>query len=254
MPNNFGLFFTRDNTVIRLPVNPEKLPVARGNENDDYNVLGLGPIMVPRLPSLRVVTISSFFPGRVSPLVLTPNKFQPPEFYIQFFEAAMKEKAPILYTPARYYENGEPFMTGDAGFEVLVTRFDTEERGGETGDFYYDLELTEYKDYAPQTMQAAASTTDAGSAAAAAQPAQVTTEPARSIPQGQLVVGSACTLNGPYYYSSYGDEPHGSGNGKQVLVSRIVDLSRAYPYHVTNLSGGALGWVTAASLQVVSTT
>lgn len=247
MPNNFGLFFTRDNTVIRLPVNPEKLPVTRGNENDDYNVLGLGPIMVPRLPSLRVVTISSFFPGRVSPLVLTPNEFQPPEFYIQFFEAAMKEKAPILYTPVRYYENGEPFMTSDVDLEVLVTRFDTEERGGETGDFYYDLELTEYKDYAPQTMRVAVSTTDA-------QPAQVTTEPARSIPQGQLVVGAACTLNGPYYYSSYGDEPHGSGNGKQVLVSRIVDLSRAYPYHITNLSGGALGWVTAASLQVVSTT
>ena len=254
MPNNFGLFFTRDSTVIRLPVNPEKLPVARGNENDEYNVLGLGPIMVPRIPSLRVVSISSLFPGRVSPLVLTPNEFKEPEFYIRFFESAMRDRAPILYTPARYYEDGTPFMTGDPGFEALVTQFNTEERAGETGDFYYDLELTEYKDYSPQTTQAAASTTDAGSTTAASQPAQVTTEPARSIPQGQLVVGSACTLNGPYYYSSYGDEPHGSGNGKQVVVSRIVDLSRAYPYHVTNLSGGALGWVTAASLQVVSTT
>lgn len=257
MPNNFGLFFTRNSTVIRLPVNPEKLPVERDNENDDYNVLGLGPIMVPRLPSLRVVSISSFFPGRVSPLVLTPNQFQPPEFYIQFFESAMREKAPILYTPARYYENGEPFMTGDTGFEVLVTQFDTEERGGETGDFYYDLELTEYKDYSPQAMQTAQQTTTGGAGTIGrgeAQPTQVTTEPARSVPQGQLVVGSTCTLNGPYYYSSYGDEPHGNGNGTQVNVSRIVDLSRAYPYHVVNAGGGALGWVTGASLQVVSTT
>lgn len=250
MPNNFGLFFTRDGTVIRLPVNPEKLPVARGNENDEYNVLGLGPIMVPRLPSLRVVTISSFFPGRVSPMVLTPNEFQLPEFYIQFFESAMREKAPILYTPARYYENGEPFMTGDAGFEVLVTKFDTEERGGETGDFYYDLELTEYKDYSPQTMQTAQ---QAAGSTSSTQPAQVTTQPARSIPQGQLVVGSNCVLNGSYYASSYGDPPSGSGNGAQVTVSRIVDLSRSYPYHVVNAAGGALGWVTGASLQVVST-
>lgn len=255
MPNNFGLFFTRDGTVIRLPVNPEKLPVARGNENDGYNVLGLGPIMVPRIPSLRVVKISSFFPGRIFPGILTPNDFQPPEFYIQFFESAMREKAPILYTPTRYYENGEPFMTGDPGFEVLVTQFDTEERGGETGDFYYDLELTEYKDYSPQTMQTAQNTA-AGSASAAstAQPAQVTTEPARGIPRGQLVVGSTCTLNGPYYYSSYGDAPSYPGNGAQVTVSRIVDLSRAYPYHVVNTAGGALGWVSAASLQVVSAT
>ena len=44
--NNFGLFFTRDGAVIRLPVNPEKLPVARDTENGDYNVLGIGQIMV----------------------------------------------------------------------------------------------------------------------------------------------------------------------------------------------------------------
>ena len=250
MPNNFGLFFTRDNTLVRLPVNPEKLPVARGNENDDYNVLGLGPIMVPRLPSLRVVKISSFFPGRITPMVLTPNEFKPPEFYIQFFESAMREKAPILYTPARYYENGESFMSSDPGFEVLVTQFDTEERGGETGDFYYDLELTEYKDYSPQGMQTAQ---QAASGTSTTQPAQVTTEPSRGIPQGQIVVGSTCTLNGAYYYSSYGDPPFASGNGAQVAVSRIVDLARAYPYHVVSASGGALGWVSGASLQVVST-
>ena len=31
--NNFGLFFTRDGQVVRLPVNPEKLPVARDHDN-----------------------------------------------------------------------------------------------------------------------------------------------------------------------------------------------------------------------------
>ena len=123
--NNFGLFFTRDGTVIRLPVNPEKLPVARDTENGDYNVLGIGQIMVPRTPSLKEVTISSFFPGRPFSGVLTSGGFQPPEFYIQFFEAAMNDKAPILYTPVRYYENGEPFMTGDPGMTCLVTQFNT---------------------------------------------------------------------------------------------------------------------------------
>ena len=61
--NNFGLFFTRDGTVIRLPQNPEKLPVAKDNDNGEYNVLGVGPIMVPRTPALREITISSFFRG-----------------------------------------------------------------------------------------------------------------------------------------------------------------------------------------------
>ncbi len=258
MPNNFGLFFTRDGTVLRLPVNPEKLPVARGNENDDYNVLGLGPIMVPRDPSLRVVTISSFFPGRIFPGVLTPNEFQPPEFYIQFFESAMQDKVPILYTPVRYYENGEPFMTGDTGFEVLVTKFDTEERGAETGDFYYDLELTEYKDYSPQTMQvqnaAAGQSRTTSTGSGNTQPVQATVEATRSIPAGQIVAGSTCIANGQYCYTSYGDSPYGTCNGQRVTVVRIVDQSRAAPFLIQTETGGALGWTAAASLQVVSQT
>ena len=245
MANNFGLFFTRDGVVIRLPVNPAKLPVVRDNDNSDYNVLGIGPIMVPRIPKLRVVTISSFFPGRVFSGVLTSGGFKPPEFYIDFFESAMNDKVPILYTPVRYYEDGEPFMTGDSGFQVLVTQFNTEERGGETGDFYYDLTLTEYRDYTPGTMQVqqAANTAPAASA-----------EPARDIPAEQIVVGSLCTANGPYYYTSYGDEPHGNGKGRRVTVSRMVDATRAYPIHVTTESGGALGWMRKDALQVVSDT
>nr|DAD70860.1 MAG TPA: tail assembly protein [Siphoviridae sp. ctvok7] len=244
--NNFGLFFTRDNTVIRLPVNPEKLPVARETENGEYNVLGIGPIMVPRTPNQREVTISSFFPGRVFSGVLTAGQFQPPEFYIQFFESAMNDRVPILYTPVRYYENGEPFMTGDTGFQVLVTQFQTEERGGETGDFYCKLTLTEYRDYSPQTMQVKQESAGA--------PATATTAPARETPKGQLVVGATCVANGPYYYTSYGDEPHGNGRGRTVKVSRMVDAARAYPVHITTEAGGALGWIKKESLQVVSST
>ncbi len=245
--NRFGLFFTRDGQVLRLPVNPEKLPVARDNDNSEYNVLGIGPIMVPRAPKQRVVTISSFFPGRPFTGVLTAGGFQPPEFYIQFFERAMADRAPVLYTPVRYYEDGEPFLTGDTGFEALVTQFNTEERGGETGDFYYDLELTEYRDYSPQAIQVQ-------QAATGTDPAVMTTEPSRDVPQGQLVAGATCIANGPYYYTSYGDEPHGDSNGRTVVVSRIVDATRAYPVHVTTESGGALGWMRPEALQVVSAT
>ena len=247
MANNFGLFFTRDGQVIRLPVNPEQLPVEKDNANDDYNVLGIGPIMVPRTPKQRVVTISSFFPGRSFPGVLTSNGFQPPEFYINFFNSAMDEKAVILYTPVRYYENGTPFMQSDTGFQVLVTSFTYTEKGGETGDFYYDLELTEYRDYSPQAMQiqtAATSTT----------PATVSTEKQRDIPQGQIVVGSVCIANGRYYATSYGTGSSGSANGRRVVVSRIVDGSRTCPIHITTESGGALGWIAKSALQVVSQT
>lgn len=247
MANNYGLFFTRDGQVLRLPVNPEEFPIERDNENDDYNVLGLGPIMVPRLPSLKVITISSFFPGRIAPYVLTSGGFIEPEFYINFFESAMKDRVPILFTPVRYYEDGTPYMTGETGMQVLVTSFETTEKGGETGDFYYELELTEYRDYSPLTMQIEEPAEDEGASTA-------TAEPARETPAGEITVGCTCIMNGRYYYSSYGDNPWGETSNKRVKVSRIVtsDPSRAQPIHITTESGGALGWTTKANLQVVS--
>lgn len=247
MSNQFEICFRLDGQLIRLPVNPAKLPVAHPTSNDKYNVLGLGEIMVPRLPDLRTLRISSFFPGRPLPGMQEQSGFLPPEFYINFFSRAQEQKKPLAYTPVRYYENGEPFMTGDSGFDVLVTAFDFEERGGETGDFYYDLTLTEYRDYAPQQLQLQSSGDKGGG-----QPVQVTAEKARSLPDGQLYAGCSAVANGNYYFTSAGDEPHGVASNKRVQVQRILAADKAYPVHILSESGGALGWVKKEVLQVVN--
>ncbi len=241
--NNYGLFFTRDGNILRLPVNPADLPTERTAENGEYNVLGVGPIIVPRTPGLAVISISSFFPGRPFSGVLTPNGFLPPEVYIRFFETAMKDRAVIRYTPARYHEDGTPYMTGGSEMDVVVTKFTYEERGGETGDFYYDLELTEYRDYTPQKLSI--------QKAKPGEPAVASTEPSRDIQQGRLYAGCTCVVNGNFYYTSYGDEPHGTAAGRRVKVSRIVDSSRPAPIHITTEDGGGLGWTSASALQVV---
>jgi len=133
MPSLYRIYFSRDSTVLSLPINPEKLPETKESDNGEYNVLGLGPVMQPRTPKLRKVTISGLFPGRRLPW-MSAAVFLPPSVYITFFKSAMDQKRPIVYTPVRYYENGTPFLGGGMGFECLVTSFKTEERGGETGD------------------------------------------------------------------------------------------------------------------------
>lgn len=249
---SYAIYFqkqdAKDTTLFHLPVNPEKLPVTQDSANEEYNVLGIGPIMVPRKPNLKKVTIESYFPGKIDSLTLTSGDFQPPEFYINFFRNAMRNKEVLIYTPTRYYEDGTPYFVNDPGFAVLVTNFETEERGGETGDFYYTLELTEYRDYSPLIAQIQTEATAEKSATA-------TIEQTRSIPKGQLYVGAKAVLNGNYFYSSYGDKPYGSGNGRQVVVSRIIndDNDRAYPVHVKSESGGALGWCKKGDLQGVDT-
>lgn len=242
----FGIYFQKEGEApYLLPVNPETLPVARSADNGEYNVLGIGPIMIPRIPNQRKVTISSYFPGRpASGMLVGARGFVPPSSFIDFFEKAMNNREVIVYHPIRYYENGEAFSGGDdEGFQCLVTRFDTEERGGETGDFYYTLDIVEYRDYSPQEITFL--TPENGVPLAAAP------EPTRAIPPGQIVVGSTCIINGRYYADSYAGGSYGNGNGRRVKVSRIVDLARSKPYHVTTESGGPLGWTSADNLQVV---
>lgn len=112
------LFFTGQHRAV-LPINPEKLPETKESDNGEYNVLGLGPVMQPRTPKLRKVTISGLFPGRRLPW-MSAAVFLPPSVYITFFKSAMDQKRPIVYTPVRYYENGTPFLGGGMGLSALL--------------------------------------------------------------------------------------------------------------------------------------
>lgn len=262
MANNYGIFFSRDGQVIRLPINPEKLPETKDGDNGEYNVLGIGPITIPRIPKQKEITISSYFPGSVTPEVLTANGFLAPETYIEFFRSAMDDKAIITYTPARYMPDGTPFASQDPGFDCIVTSFTTEERGGETGDFYYDLTIREYRDYSPLTVtvnQSAQNTSTTPSTNPTIvqtdnAAATLTTEPNRDIPQGQLYEGCKVVANGTYFYNSYGDTPSYPVSGLQCVVSRIItdDPSRPAPVLIATNYGTWLGWIAKDALQVVS--
>ena len=41
----YGLYFERDGTVLRIPVNPEGYTIRKEGDNAEYNVLGLGPVI-----------------------------------------------------------------------------------------------------------------------------------------------------------------------------------------------------------------
>lgn len=241
MPNNFGLFLTRGTTVMRLPVNPERLPVVREVAHGEYNVLGIGDIVQARIPGLRTVKISSYFPGRAFPGV---EVFREPQEYINFINAAADAREPIIYTPVRYYEDGTPFMEGDIGMEMLVSSFTYEERGGETGDFYYDLALVEYRDYSPRTAQIRAASIDISpTAAATASPAVITTDPTRSTPAGQLTVGVQVKVNGSGYTTPNGDEAAITYFDNLAEVLRMVDGDRAAPVCIRTGNEGGVSWV-----------
>lgn len=245
MENRYGLYLSREGTTVRLPVNPESYTITRDGGNEEYNVLGVGPIVVPRKPKLAKVSWSGLLPGRADLwAVVTAGAFQPPKFYIDFLQSAMEARAVIRFVANRVLEDGTPLF--DTNMEAVVSQFKTEERGGETGDFYYELGLTEYRDYTPKTVKLQPP-------ASAGEPASATAETTRSIPAGQLTVGQAVLVNGNCYRSSYGAEPHGVLSGFRGSISRIIttDPQRPYPCHIAAESGGAKGWVRRDQIQVI---
>ena len=268
----YKLYFSRDSTVLALPINPEKLPETISADNGKYNVLGLGQIMQPRTPDLRTVSISGLLPGRRLPG--QTGIHLPPAVYMDFFTSAMKRRVPIVYTPVRVYENGLPFLGPSLGFPCLVTSFKAEERGGETGDFYFDLSLSEYRDFSPQravvqgegqtctftpataestsaqtTARTIAASSVISTAASAASTVRLTLTPTRSTPSDRLVVNARRKVSGSYYAASDGAEPLGSVHGLLVTVRRIASHAKPCPVCVADASGDVLGWMAEADLQ-----
>lgn len=268
----YKLYFSRDSTVLALPINPEKLPETISADNGKYNVLGLGQVMQPRTPDLRTVSISGLLPGRRLPG--QTGIHLPPVVYMDFFTSAMKKKTPIVYTPVRVYENGLPFLGPSLGFPCLVTSFKAEERGGETGDFYFDLSLSEYRDFSPQravvqgegqtgtftpataestsaqtTARTIAASSVISTAASAASTVRLALTPTRNTPSDRLVVNARRKASGSYYAASDGAESLGSVHGLLVTVRRIASRAKPCPVCVADASGDVLGWMAEADLQ-----
>ena len=273
--NFYSIYFTRNGQVVRLPFNPSELPDEQEAENGQYNVLGIGPLSIARDPNQRKVKISSFFPGTVGSSLTSLISFRPPEYYIEFFRSAMRDQEPVLYTPTRIDELGIPYALSQVGYYVLVDSFNYREKGGETRDFYYDLECTEYRDPSPNTVQivqqgstaasapatasasrtrmARATTTAVTAAAsAAAAPLKAMVEPTRAMPARQLAVGVKCTLNGSYYADQHKSAPATAASGLQVQIVRMDDGSLEAPVYVKGLDGTHLGWTAKDMLTVVN--
>lgn len=229
----YGIYLTAENTTIRFPVNPQELPIEYPQENESYDVLALGEIVQPRKPGLAKISWEDgLLPGSSnSPYVLTAGDFEPPEFYIKFLNRCKTLGIIGTLTIDRRYEDGTPFHSDT--FSVVVGAFTVTEKGAETGDFYYSITFTEYRNYLPGSVTL--ETKASGSVAAV-------TKTQRSVPSNQLVVGSKVTVSGVYCYTSAGGKPHGTGSGRTAVVSRILTSSAAYPVLLRTAAGGLLGW------------
>jgi len=233
----YGLYFNKEGVTIRIPINPQEYTIKYPSDNTRYNVLGLGEIIIPRLPKLQQISWESYFPGAENDtLALISGGFKPPEFYIDTFKKYQASEEPVRFIANRVMEDGEAIF--DTNIQVIVEDFEASEKGGETGDFYYRISLSNYRDYTPQKVTIRPVENNTVSATATEQ---------RKVPNDVITVGDTVIANGRYWYTSYGESPFGNANNTTTTVTRIVQSPKSgqsYPVCIGNL-----GWLQMSQLK-----
>lgn len=237
MRNKYKFFLDVGGDTIEFPVNPKEYTVSYPADHKTYDILDIGEIVIPRLPSLMEVSWDSYFPGDSDDPLIYGHDWDDPENYVEAIKDAMDNKEVCDLVISRYDARGRRMY--DTNISAVLDSFETTEKGGESGDVYYKIKLREYRSYAPIKV-----VLPQPEAAATVQ-VEEESRPLSSAPE--LRVGATVIANGTYFSSSYGDKPTGTANNLSTTVSRIIpDASRAYPI----LIGGSRGWIKADQLQV----
>lgn len=238
MRNRYKFFADIGGDTIEFPVNPKEYTISYPADHKTYDILDIGEIIVPRLPSLMEVSWDSYFPGNSDDPLIYGHDWMEPGDYVEAIKDAMDNQEICDLVISRYNAGGSRMY--DTNISAVIADFETTEKGGEAGDVYYKIKFKEYRNYAPIKIPLENNNnTDSSSTSDNSQRAES--------PALELRVGAAVIANGTYYSSSYGDKPTGTANNLSTVVSRIIpDASRPYPI----LIGGSRGWIKADQLQV----
>lgn len=154
---SYAMFLiTAAGAVLPIPVLPDRLKVSSPGKNDTATVLELGEVLLLRKKGLRTLAWESHFPARPAPYVtggISAAVLAPIEL-VRAIQAARDDRKPL-----RFLLLGTNL---DVNMPVGVGGFDYEERGGEVGDIYYSIELTEYREHSARRLVLRNGTGEAG--------------------------------------------------------------------------------------------
>lgn len=137
---------TAGGVKLPIPVLPDKLKVSSPGKNKTDTVLGLGEVLLLRKKGLRTLAWDSHFPAHPAPYVTggLSSAVPAPMELVKAIQTARDTVEPLWFR-----------LLGadlDMNTKVGVGDFSYEERGGEVGDIYYSIELTEWKDHSARRL------------------------------------------------------------------------------------------------------
>lgn len=266
MAFDYRVYFDVDGfEQISLPINPNEITVAFPGNNSNYDVEGIGEIIIPRLPKLASVTLESYFPrvGVHNPMA-NGNSWYSPEWYFTFFRRLQRRKETFKLTIVRgsdvYYDYNNGMQDPDIiTTDYLETVFDQAiildisitDKGGEPGDLYYTMSISEYKDASPQTLAEISSQEVDSDGNILSQ--KMVIVPTRPVQRNTLFPGQAVEINGRVYTAEdqardTWDQTRQRANQLDRLVTRVLPPSVSNKLHSVYVNG--VGWVDKSSCSI----
>lgn len=124
---------------LTLPINPEELDLSRSADNDEINIIGIGPAVRKGAPGLYELTIESFFPSAKSYFYTGVL----PKTCVEFIDE-------IWHTDNTNNNVAKIVTTGlpkNINMYFIIEDFEWDYKAGEEEDIYYNLKIKEYKPY-----------------------------------------------------------------------------------------------------------
>ncbi|MGF7145976.1 LysM repeat protein [Anaerotaenia torta] len=142
---SYAVWFKRNRTIYKLPVNPEEIEISSALAVEKYEVLRQGQIAVPVNMELAEYSFETELPCTAYHYVTTSNEFKDAEFYLSRFEKWRNKLEAVQFIAARL-EDG-PGLIESINTMVLIEELSIVEKAGEEGDKYVKFKLLEYKNY-----------------------------------------------------------------------------------------------------------
>lgn len=227
-----GIFMEYKGLLIQLPINPEELKLKIEGNNDTKEVVKFGEINIAKDCRLATVEFESFLPEKNNyPFILTKNQFEKPKFYIDFIERVRKDKKPVR------------LIVSDTEINMLalIDNFEYSFKAG-PNDIYYTLNFTEFREARVKEVKVSNYGT---------RPGKSTSKNRGGSSANNVTSGCTVIVNGRLHRDSYGSGPGMTLRNYKGKINFIKRDGRKYPYHVTDMHGGWMGWVTKDSVRVI---
>lgn len=241
--SGYRVWFVTSNRKVSLPVNPNEITVQYEGDSTTYNVIGIGDVVIPRTPKLTQISFESFFPRLGEYTYTNETDYPEPAEYVDFFRTLQNDKTVFKLVITRT-DNNE--ITFDTNFYAVMNNFQITDKGGEPGDVYYSLSVSEWRDAQPESLEVKKEGVE--KAGETVEPKELVVVKQRKNDEKVLKPGQTVTVSGKVYNEETETDEFWRKTKRTLIKSDCV-ISRVLPptLGVERVFLLGIGWVDKSS-------